>query len=53
MAKYYSTDCTDKAWSIWHSICCMWFDYDAARYVSNKAYDLHVDIDILLINGVR
>lgn len=53
MAKLYKVDCTDKAWKIWNSICHMWFDYDGASYVTDKAYDLHVDIDILLINGVR
>lgn len=40
-----------KAWDTWNQICCAWFDYDSASYVTSKAYYLHVEIDYILMYG--
>lgn len=44
----YNVNCTDKAFDIWLSICDRWFDYDAMSHVTNKSYDLHLEIGHIL-----
>lgn len=42
-----------KAWDIWNQICYAWFDWGCvmAGYVTNKAYNTHLEIEHILMNG--
>lgn len=44
-------DCSEKAYDIWNSICYRWFDYDAMCYVTNRAYNIHLEISHILQFG--
>lgn len=48
--RYY--DCTDKAVDLWRDICVAWFDYDTRSYVTEKAYQIHVEIHMILTGGI-
>lgn len=44
-------DCTKKAKGLWMDICCMYFDYDSSYWVTNKAYNIHLEIEHILRTG--
>ncbi len=44
-------DCTEKAFDIWNSICYRWNDYDAMSYVTDRAYNIRLEIEHILRFG--